>query len=113
MTVVVYDRREGVLSMRGHAGAGEKGSDLVCAALSILLYTFAAIPGTRLRSGEGWAVAELAKTASSGMPGPENGRFVKRPYGGTARASSDAICAGFRLLAEAYPRNVKYREVNA
>lgn len=36
MTRIVYDRQTLRLDMEGHAGAGEKGTDPVCAALSML-----------------------------------------------------------------------------
>ena len=39
MTRVEYDRAALSLSMEGHAGAGEPGYDLVCAALSTLMMT--------------------------------------------------------------------------
>ena len=39
MTRVCYDRAALSLSMEGHAGAGEAGNDLVCAALSALMLT--------------------------------------------------------------------------
>lgn len=91
MTVVVFDRESGTVSMRGHAGAGERGGDIVCAALSILMYTLAAIPGAKLRSGPAWALLRLRRETA---------------------AETEAICRGFGLLAEAYPRNVRYKEVN-
>lgn len=37
MTRVFYDREGLCLRMKGHAGAGEAGGDLVCAALSMLM----------------------------------------------------------------------------
>ena len=88
MTTVVYSPGDGLVSLRGHAGAGEKGRDPVCAALSILTYTLAALPGAGLRLGEGWAVVALP-------PG----------------APAAAVCRGFALLAAAYPQNVCYKEV--
>ena len=39
MTQIVYDPDGPSLRMQGHAGAGEKGGDLVCAALSALMMT--------------------------------------------------------------------------
>lgn len=41
MINVTYDRGHHSLTVEGHAGAGLKGSDPVCAAVTILAYTFA------------------------------------------------------------------------
>ena len=64
--------------MSGHAGAGEPGRDIVCAALSILMYSLVASGAEgRVERGE----AELL------LPD---------------RDVDVALC-GFRLLAESYP----------
>jgi len=87
MTIIVYDPAAGLLTLRGHAGAGEKGRDLVCAALSILAETAAAQPGSACRTGEGWCLIR----------------------GADARLGPIAL--GLRLLARDYPAFVRYREV--
>ena len=73
--------------MSGHAGAGEPGRDIVCAALSILMYSLVASGAEgRIERGE----AELL------LPD---------------RDVDVALC-GFRLLAESYPEYVSYKEMN-
>lgn len=73
--------------MSGHAGAGEPGRDIVCAALSILMYSLMASGAEgRVERGE----AELL------LPD---------------RDVDVALC-GFRLLAESYPEYVSYKEMN-
>lgn len=73
--------------MSGHAGAGEPGRDIVCAALSILMYSLVASGAEgRVERGE----AELL------LPD---------------RDVDVALC-GFRLLAESYPEYVSYKEMN-
>lgn len=73
--------------MSGHAGAGEPGRDIVCAALSILMYSLVASGAEgRVEGGE----AELL------LPD---------------RDVDVALC-GFRLLAESYPEYVSYKEMN-
>lgn len=42
MTKVTYNAAEHVLTMDGHAGAAPMGQDLVCAALSMLMFTLEA-----------------------------------------------------------------------
>lgn len=73
--------------MSGHAGAGEPGRDIVCAALSILMYSLVA-SGAEGRVERG--AAELL------LPD---------------RDVDVALC-GFRLLAESYPEYVSYKEMN-
>ena len=86
MTRVEYSPAARRLRLTGHAGAGERGSDPVCAALSILVYALldAGAEG-RVERGE----AELL---------PDRDVDV-------------ALC-GFRLLAESYPEYVSYKEMN-
>ena len=85
MTRVEYSPAARRLRLTGHAGAGERGSDPVCAALSILVYALldAGAEG-RVERGE----AELL------LPD---------------RDVDVALC-GFRLLAESYPEYVSYKE---
>lgn len=86
MTRVEYSPAARRLRLTGHAGAGERGSDPVCAALSILVYALldAGAEG-RVERGE----AELLLPA----------------------ADVDVALCGFRLLAENFPQNVEFKEV--
>lgn len=86
MTRVEYSPAARRLRLTGHAGAGERGSDPVCAALSILVYALldAGAEG-RVERGE----AELLLPA----------------------ADVDVALRGFRLLAENFPQNVEFKEV--
>ena len=85
MTTVLYDPAAPAMEWRGHAGAGAAGGDLVCAALSTLLYTLiAAAPGAETELSEGFA------RVTGGEAGPY--RFA---------------AAGLRLLAADYPRHVR------
>ena len=86
MTRVEYSPAARRLRLTGHAGAGERGSDPVCAALRILVYALldAGAEG-RVERGE----AEL--------------RLPDRDV--------DVALCGFRLLAENFPQNVEFKEV--
>ena len=86
MTTVRFEPREGVLSVRGHAGAGAKGRDLVCAALSILAETAAALPGAETSRGDGSCTVRAAPEALA------------------------VLARGFRLLARDYPQFVRFEE---
>ena len=85
MTRVVYEPRLPALEFSGHAGAGPRGKDPVCAALSILLFTlFEAESAAQLCLRDGWC----------------------RIRGGDRRSYA-LIAGGCRLLAEHYPAHVQ------
>lgn len=86
MTRVEYSPAARRLRLTGHAGAGERGSDPVCAALSILVYAL-------LDAG---AEGELS-------PGAAELTLPDRDV--------DVALCGFRLLAENFPQNVEFKEV--
>ena len=106
MIRIVYRRDEHSVRIRGHAGSGESGHDLVCAAVSILAYTLAAFvlkmeesgsathSTAALRSGE----AEIACT-----PTQEKSGEITRVM--------DAVCEGFAILAEEFPENAGFERV--
>jgi len=85
VTRVIYQPRLPALEMRGHAGAGIRGRDPVCAALSILLFTLLeGTPGAQVTLSDGYS----------------------RVKGGD-RQSYALIAKGVRLLAENYPEFVR------
>ena len=101
MTRITYDREELRLEMEGHAGAGPKGADPVCAALSMLMLTLVA----RMRERE-----EETLPAVSQAPG--HFMICCRPEEGEAalcRESFDTVFAGLALLAEHEPEHVSVR----
>lgn len=100
MIEVLYHRERHRLTVKGHAGSGEKGHDLVCAAASILAYTLgqAVIQSSvaldkviKLEEGD----AEISCTPQV--------RFKN-----TLTLVFDTICTGFDILAQQYPENIKY-----
>ena len=85
MTRVRYEPALPALEFEGHAGAGLRGQDPICAALSILMFTlFEAEPAAQIRLREGRC----------------------RVRGGDRR-SYELIAGGLRLLAENYPEHVR------
>lgn len=98
MISVLIDRDEISLAMDGHAGYADAGSDIVCAAASILVYTFA----SRLReiTGGDGLYASLA-------PGEARVKVdADWRIAGECTAVLDTITAGFMLLADKYPDHV-------
>lgn len=96
MTKVAYDRAELYLSMEGHAGAGEKGDDLVCAALSMLMMTL-----------ERRMLDRAEQTAVTRAPGRFSIRCEAAPEReALCRESFDTVAAGLALLTENRPEHV-------
>lgn len=95
------------LSLRGHAGSAPRGQDLVCAAVTGLVYALA----QRIRELDAQAAFEeppLIKLAS----GDASVCVVARKTH-TAVVAEDfrLLQAGLRLLAQQYPRQVQVTEV--
>ena len=92
------------LALNGHAGAGPKGRDIVCAALSALAFTLARVAqkntayGTRFDAN--WEEATLFLHCE-----PEDKAAQERCHHLFA-----AFGEGFRLIAEAYPEYVSLEE---
>ena len=98
MIRAVYERGETVLRVSGHAGAGEKGADLVCAAASALAFTALEcvqneaerfLPSVLRRSGE---------LRIACRPGRRSAAACRRVF--------DTVFTGFELLAKEYPAHV-------
>lgn len=88
MIEAIYDESKGTLTVQGHAGAGEYGRDLVCAAASILVHTAIKAAGR-----------DAACRAETG--------FAQITAGECAMDALRVVMAGFEWLAENYPGNVK------
>ena len=88
MIVITVDAAAGTLTCDGHAGFAAAGEDIVCAAVSGILYTLRAnLPG---RCVEAWAPGHIALRTES-------------------RAEWDAVCfclRGLALVEDAYRENV-------
>ena len=95
-----------VLQEEGHADAAPKGEDIVCSAVSILLYTAAQRmldlyvdeklqqwPIVDLRSGNSRVAADARKDCV-----------------GTVRQAFETVLTGFRVLAMQYPQHVMVTE---
>lgn len=99
MTKVFYDEQNNLMEISGHAGAGTKGNDLVCAAATILMRTLQAavqeeparfMPNILKRDG-------YARIACSPKP-----KWTVR-----CREIYRTTFIGYELLAAQYPMNVQ------
>ena len=103
MIDIRYDKEKLTLELKGHAGAGVPGQDLVCCAASVLVYTLAA--NVRRMRKLGWL--EEAKIRLT----PGDARIACSPHGARREcvlSRLDAICMGFRMLEKEYPEFVKF-----
>lgn len=88
----------------GHAEAGPFGSDIVCAAASMLCATLRQCAQDEHAAGR--VVLDEVQEVSGRF------RIVVKDGGGPSRFrhQADAICTGLKMLAEAYPRNVRFED---
>lgn len=99
-----YDRRAYCLTVEGHAGAGAKGRDLVCAAASALAFTAAAC-----------AEDGREKFLPAVCRGEGRLRVACRPgrrHAAACRRMLDTVFTGFELLANQYPDFVRAEKEN-
>lgn len=88
-------------SVTGHAGFGDHGSDIVCAAASAIMYTAAA---GLANVAEAEFAFEVRKDGAAvcGLD-PDNAEDVNEK----ARVILETMCVGLRQLEAKYPGNVK------
>lgn len=104
MIEIVYDRPKLTVTVKGHAGSGEAGHDLVCAAASMLVYTLAA--NVRTMADDHARVRRPKIMLADG-----DALISCSPVHGMSAVMTlvfDSVCAGFELLAQQKPDNVSY-----
>lgn len=103
MITVVYQRNDHRLTVKGHAGSGEVGHDLVCASASILAYTLAANVENMTRE------EQVKEPIIDFKPGEATICCkVTHKYNAVVTIIFDSICGGFELLASNYPDYISY-----
>lgn len=104
MIDVTYHRKYHGVVVLGHAQCGEKGHDLVCAAVSSLVLTLAANVGSL--AADGTVRDYNIRTAD----GEAEIRCVPvRRMNDVVTLIYDTVCTGFDLLQTLYPENITYR----
>ena len=89
------------LIIKGHAGQSEKGSDLVCSAVSILTHTIAENVRRLCKHHIGYVSLEEGDSEVDIFFNSDN---EYEQLGGKI----EAIATGFELLAESYPQYVAF-----
>lgn len=103
MIQVIYNEVEDAMILRaeGHAGFAEKGKDIVCAAVSVLMQTLAC----SVDANNTGNTFEL----SDGKNG--NRLTVQAPMSVLNRNKFDLVVEGLIRLAENYPENVQFKKL--
>ena len=105
MIEITYDRSNNRVRILGHAGAGEKGEDVVCAGVSALAQTLAANVRHWQASGKLKKEADISLSDGEGLISWE----PKHGYEAATRQVAVSICAGFELIAVELPQYVSFR----
>ena len=103
MIDIVYDRMRLRLTADGHAGFAETGQDIVCAAVTILVYTLAAAVGNMDAAGQA-----RGSSVELGSGHAEIVCAASPRWHACAKMICDQICAGFDILRQMYPDRVRY-----
>lgn len=107
MIKVRYYPDEHKITMKGHAGAGPKGADIVCAAASFNIYTLASVMSIydefadkpmKFSDDDGKASLKV-------YPNEQTAGLIKHDF---AYAMN-----GFTILQDTYPKNVLIRVIGA
>ncbi len=104
MIEIKYNRKKISLEIKGHAESGEYGHDLVCAACSQSVYTFAMAV---------MSMKELGKEPKVKLVSGDS-KIVFKPYKENENMvlfALDNIALGFKILANSYPENVKLETI--
>lgn len=102
MVIVVFDPKTLTLTVNGHAGAAEKGEDIVCSAVSILAYTLAyAVKESRdMLEEEPIIEVNEGDVTISCKP--------KKVFLATLQRTYWTVLCGFELLVSNYNKNVTF-----
>lgn len=103
MTRITYSPQDLTLAIWGHAEYAEAGKDIVCASVSILAMTIAQFAG-KLKD-EGLANPEIRMEKGDVYIDINPNTYTDYE---DVLLVVDNMCAGFELLAQQYPDNVKY-----
>ena len=101
MVEITYFRQDHAVTLRGHAGAGKQGQDLVCAAVSALTLTLGAnVAGLCADKNAKDPVISLKEGDTEVRCTPKDGMEE------VVTLVFDALCQGFIVLQSLYPEHV-------
>lgn len=109
MTQITYYPQRFTVEAKGHANYADIGKDIVCASVSMLMYTLG-MYADKLRKEDKLCSPPTIELKE----GDANISIeIKPEYESEARVAFDAICMGFALLGETYPRNIQYNSISS
>ena len=97
MIEVIYYKESHLLTMDGHSGYSEVGTDIVCSAATILAYTLAEAVS---KFNEPYIDLDIG---SAEISCNQDGDAVDLVF--------DTICDGYKLLENNYPENINFMVV--
>lgn len=103
MINIIFKPKTLELEIEGHAKHGEKGEDIVCAAISTLFYTL----GETLNQSSNMLIKPIVFKDEDGK-----GYLACKPkkeYGGNIACMYHTILTGMELVANNYPKNVTFK----
>lgn len=103
MIHVTYHRQFNRVTVKGHAGSGPDGHDLLCAACSALALTLA-VNVSNMAAQD--AVHDVSIDLSEGNA--EIQCTAYRRYRDSVAQVYRTVCAGFEVLSTQYPENISF-----
>lgn len=101
MIEILYDRAEPRLTLRGHAGEGVPGRDIVCAGVSALVYALALQVEAMEKRGLAADVHVQLRRGRADI----RCRPVEE---GPVLAAFDTVAGGLRVISKSYRKNVRF-----
>ena len=93
--MIVVNRHDGGISIKGHAGYAPHGQDIICAAVSTLVQAFCA------------SVQELTTDEIEANFGPGKADIRYGNLSEAAKLLEDSLFVGLKLIADNYPDYVR------
>lgn len=103
MIQITFKPKTWEMEIKGHAGYGKKGKDIVCSAVSALFYTL----GETL-----WQSASMLHEEPLVKEEDGEGYIVCHPkeeYEGNIATIYMTVVIGLQMIAEQYPKNVTFK----
>lgn len=107
MIEILYHRQDLKVTVKGHANYDEQGKDIVCSAVTSLMYCLGMF-AEEYYDADKLYFEPIVKLESGGS---EVSIVVRGTFEKEARVVFDTICNGLELIAKTYPENVSYRKV--
>ena len=106
MTKIEYNRQDLKVTIKGHSGYAEQGKDIVCASISSLAYALGKYVDKAYREGK----AYFKPTIKLDEGDAEISITIRGTFEYETRLVFDAMCEGFKLIANTYPDNVEFNK---